>query len=193
MFAGYSHMWTMAPGELRGYLGHMASIMRFTTPDLAAAVGIEVRSPFTDPELVGLALEVPYEALVGEREGRRMGKWIIRRSVEALLPPELVWRVKTPIEYGSGSTFLAPLLSGRISDEEFASACTEFLERDGLRLRDKEQLYYYRVFREAFGPVRGVSSAGSADCPYCGAPVDPPGRNYCGVCGAWGFQSRDRS
>jgi len=188
MFAGYSHMWGMGPDKLPAHLRHMASIMRFTTPELAAAVGIEIRSPFTETELVNLALELPHGALIGEREGRRMGKWIIRRSVEALLPGELVWRVKTPIEYGSGSTFLAPLLAARITDGEFASARDELLARDGLRLRDKEQLYYYRLYREVFGPVPGISSASQADCPYCGTLIDPPSRNYCGVCGAWGFQ-----
>ena len=45
MYAGYSHMWTMPADQLHAYLGHMATIMRFTTPDLAAAVGIEIVSP----------------------------------------------------------------------------------------------------------------------------------------------------
>src|SRR5712692_126537 len=57
MYAGYSHMWTMAPEQLTAYLRHMATIMRFTTPDLAAAVGFETVSPFTERELVDLALQ----------------------------------------------------------------------------------------------------------------------------------------
>jgi len=99
MYAGYSHMWTMPADQLRAYLRHMATIMRFTTPDLAAAVGIETVSPFTEPALVDLALTLPYEAFIGQRDGRVMGKWIIRQAVAALLPGDLVWRVKTPIEY----------------------------------------------------------------------------------------------
>ncbi len=188
IYAGYSHMWTMSPEELLAYVRHMATIMRFTTPDLAAAVGIEIVSPFTEQRLVDLALELPHEAFIGERDGRVMGKWIIRQAVAAMLPENLVWRVKTPIEYGSGSTFLGPLLASRISDEEFAEAQADFARQDGVRLREKEQLYYYRLFREIFGPV-SAASAGEGDCPYCGTRIVPPQRNYCGVCGAWGFSS----
>jgi asparagine synthase (glutamine-hydrolysing) len=188
MYAGYSHMWTMPPDQLRAYLRHMATIMRFTTPALAAAVGIETASPFTEPRFVELALKLPYDAFIGQRDGRVMGKWIIRQAVAALLPDDLVWRVKTPIEYGSGSTFLGPLLASRISDEEFETAQADCAHQDGVRLREKEQWYYYRLFRDIFGPVSAVFAA-EGDCPYCGTVVDPPRRNYCGVCGAWGFQA----
>ncbi len=188
MYAGYSHMWTMPADQLRAYLRHMATIMRFTTPDLAAAVGIETVSPFTEPALVDLALALPHKAFIGQRDGRVMGKWIIRQAVTALLPDDLVWRVKTPIEYGSGSTFLGPLVASRISDEAFAAARADSERDDGVRLREKEQLHYYRMFREIFGPVSAVSAA-VGDCPYCGSLIDPPRRNYCGVCGAWGFEA----
>jgi asparagine synthase (glutamine-hydrolysing) len=190
LYAGYSHMWAMAPDQLHAYVRHMATIMAFTTPDLAAAVGIETFSPFTEPDLVDLALELPYEAFIGEREGRVMGKWIIRQAVSALLPGDLVWRVKTPIEYGSGSTFLGPLLQSRISDEEFFSECETIAATTGLRLREKEQLYYYRLYAEQFGPIV-VADRGADDCPYCGHAVRPANRNYCGVCGAWGFAQVD--
>ena len=189
MYAGYSHMWGMPPETLSPYLRHMASIMSFTTPALAAAVGLETVSPFTTRPLIDLALELPHAAFIGERDGRKMGKWIVRKAVEDLLPASLVWRVKTPIEYGSGSTFLGPLLAGRISDAELEGAQADYLQRDGVRLREKEQLHYYRSFREIFGPV-SAASAGPGDCPYCGTVIDPPDRNYCGVCGAWGFAAR---
>lgn len=186
MYAGYSHMWSMGD-KLPSYLRHMASIMHFTTPDLARAVGIETASPFTEHALVDFALDLPPDALVGSRDGRVMGKWVLRHAVKELLPPELVWRVKTPIEYGSGSTFLGPLLATRISDSEFADACREYAE-GGLRLREKEQLWYYQIFERIFGPV---SAAGRepGDCPFCGTGISPSNRNYCGVCGAWGFQN----
>jgi hypothetical protein len=81
--------------------------------------------------------------------------------------------VKTAIEYGSGSTFLGPLLNARISDAEFTDAPAEFLARDGVRLREKEQLYYYRSYREIFGPV-SAAAAGKGDCPYCGTVLTRP-------------------
>ena len=97
MYAGYSHMWSMPADKLEAYLRHMATIMQFTTPDLAAAVGVETVSPFTERALVDLAFQLPHAAFIGERDGRQMGKWIVRKAVERLLPGSLVWRVKTPI------------------------------------------------------------------------------------------------
>lgn len=189
MYAGYSHMWTMPPAQLVLYLKHMATIMNFTTPALARAVELEVVSPFTEPALVEFAQHLPHEALIGEFEGRLMGKWIVRQAVRDLLPPELVWRVKTPIEYGSGSTFLRPLLEGRISDAEFSENQNEY-DRRGLRLREKEQLYYYRIFERIFGAV-SMDGSGQDGCPFCGTAITPANRNYCGVCGAWGFQNKE--
>jgi len=186
MYAGYSHMWTMTPETLAAYLRHMATIMRFTTPDLAASVGIDTVSPFTDVELTDLALQLPHEAFIGTRDGRVMGKWIVREVVRNRLPAALVWRVKTPIEYGSGSTFTGPLLASRISDSEFAEAQAHY-GASGLRLREKEQLHYYRIFETLFGPVSTIG-APPGGCPYCGSAIVPANRNYCGTCGAWGFQ-----
>jgi asparagine synthase (glutamine-hydrolysing) len=189
LYAGYSHMWAMAPGELQTYVEHMATIMNFTTPALARGAGVDAVSPFLDPDLVAFALRLTHDERIGEHDGRRMGKWIIREAARPLLPDALVWRVKTPIEYGSGSTFLGPLLRSRIADAEFERARREAEAETGVRLRDKEQLYFYRIFTQACGPLeRG--DPGPDDCPYCGAPIRPANRNYCGVCGAWGFRPR---
>ena len=79
-------------------------------------------------------------------------------------------------------------MASRVSDEAFADAQADYARHDGVRLREKEQLHYYRMFREIFGPVSAVSAA-TGDCPYCGTVIDPPRRNYCGVCGAWGFDA----
>ncbi|TMI36898.1 hypothetical protein E6H25_01535, partial [Candidatus Bathyarchaeota archaeon] len=35
--------------------------------------------------------------LVVDQDGRKWGKWIVRKAFENLLPAEITWRVKTPI------------------------------------------------------------------------------------------------
>jgi asparagine synthase (glutamine-hydrolysing) len=189
MYAGYSHMWQMTDADLPAYLRHMSTIMNFTTPDLAKAAGVLPVSPFLDSAIVNFALELSRDDFIGTHEGRVMGKWVIRQAYRDALPDELVWRVKTPIEYGSGSTFLGPLLQQRISDDEFHRECEQIAADTGLRLREKEQLHYYRLYAEQFGPIH-VAGAGANDCPYCGTAIRPVNRNYCGACGAWGFQAK---
>ncbi len=182
-------MWQMTDENLPAYLRHMATIMNFTTPDLAKAAGVLPVSPFLDPSIVNYALELSRADLIGTHDGRVMGKWVIRQAFKDALPAELVWRVKTPIEYGSGSTFLGPLMQHRISDEEFQRESAHIAATTGLRLREKEQLYYYRLYADQCGPIH-VADIGADDCPYCGTAIRPVNRNYCGVCGAWGFQAK---
>jgi asparagine synthase (glutamine-hydrolysing) len=189
LYAGYSHMWTMSPTQLQHYVEHMATIMNFTTPALARAAGVEVVSPFLDRALVDFALTLSHDERVGEHDGRRMGKWIVREAARAYLPAPLVWRVKTPIEYGSGSTFLGPWIRSRISDVEFEQAARTVEVRTGIRLREKEQLYFYRIYTDVCGSLCR-DHCGPNDCPFCGSTIRPANRNYCGVCGAWGFQAQ---
>ncbi len=94
LYAGYSHMWTMSPTQLQHYVDHMATIMNFTTPLLAHAAGVEVVSPFLDPVLVDFAMTLSHDERIGEHDGRRTGKWIVREAARAYLPDPLVWRVR---------------------------------------------------------------------------------------------------
>jgi asparagine synthase (glutamine-hydrolysing) len=62
------------------------------------ANSIEGRVPFLDHELVELAMAIP----AAEKIKRGEGKHVLKRAVEGLLPPEVVWRPKqgfgTPVE-----------------------------------------------------------------------------------------------
>ena len=113
--------------------------------------------PFLDSGVKAFATtEIPFEFLVGKNETSGMeevfGKFILRKAFEDSLPPEIVWRTKTPIEFGSGTTYLPKIYSGKISSEEFDEKKKMFLERDRVRLRDPEQLHYYEIYRKSLGP-----------------------------------------
>src|SRR5262249_2039691 len=52
------------------------------------AIPIELRAPFLDHNVVEFASQLPLDFLI--RDGWH--KWILRKSMETLLPPEIVWR-----------------------------------------------------------------------------------------------------
>ena len=99
------------------------------------------------------------------------------------MPREILWRVKIPIEYGSGTTILPNLFNSKIPDKEFEKKRRKYLAEDGVTIRDKEQLFYYEVYRTVIGVPRPAGKGGKV-CPCCHSNV-PENATYCRTCGAY--------
>jgi asparagine synthase (glutamine-hydrolysing) len=133
LFAGYSFMCNMAPDRLRSYIRHLNDIMHFTSQVIGASIGIGVDSPYLAPAIREFALSLAPEDLVCEYHGQSFGKRILREAFSGLLPPRIAWRLKTPIEVGSGSTALKELAEQSVTDSEFEreqkqAACEGFCD-----------------------------------------------------------------
>jgi asparagine synthase (glutamine-hydrolysing) len=183
LFAGYSFLFEKGLDQLGERLQHMWMTMRFSSAPLARSLGLEVKLPFLDDKLKEFAMQISPELKVREEKGRLYGKWILRKAFEGILPDNLVWRNKMPIEQGSGTTKLSKHFSSQISDSEFASKKKESLESDGVNIRDKEHLFYYEFFKTEFGIPRGTGE-GSKRCNGCGAWLMDITK-YCRTCGAY--------
>lgn len=61
------------------------------TDKMSMAVGVEVRVPLLDLELVSLAARLPVEY----KQHGREGKWIFKKAMEKYLPHEVIYRPKT--------------------------------------------------------------------------------------------------
>jgi asparagine synthase (glutamine-hydrolysing) len=184
LFAGYSFMFNMAPERLPAYIGHLNGIMHFTSQVIGRHLGIGVDCPYETLAVRDFALSLEYGDLVGESQGQRFGKKILREAFASVLPEQITWRVKTPIEYGSGSTGLKQLSEQIVSDSEFAGEQERAAAQDSVKLRDKEQCFYYRMFRKQLPPpierARDVKN-----CPECHGPISRVDMSYCRVCGAY--------
>ncbi len=189
MLAGYSYMTSMAPEALLAYIRHLSEVMRFSSQPLGAALGLQVHIPYAHPRVCEFALGLGVSDLVGERRGVRHGKWILRQAFSGWLPEEVVWRVKTPIEYGSRSTALGARATAAVGAEEFERERHRIALDEGVRLRDREQCFYYRIYRRIFPPPRQQEGDG-ARCPDCRAPIRRPGSRYCPTCGAFPIETR---
>jgi asparagine synthase (glutamine-hydrolysing) len=77
---------------------------------LGRALGIEVKSPYLAPQIAEYAKGIPLEYKVKSEGERVWGKWILRKAFEDYLPKEIIWREKVPIDSGTGSIKLLPLL-----------------------------------------------------------------------------------
>jgi len=181
LFAGYSFLFNLDPAGLKASLKHLWDVMSFSAMPMAESLGMVARIPFLDTEVKELAGGVDPSLLVVEENGRKWGKWIVRKAFEDLLPRQITWRVKTPIEHGCGTTILPHVFEEKMSDEEFHGKQQEIKEGDAVTIRDKEQLAYYEVFQRVMGP-RLVTSG--RVCPQCQFEVRKDA-TFCRTCGAY--------
>ena len=72
-----------------------------------------------DKEIIDFALQIPVDLKIRRYNGKVCGKWILRKAFEDILPKELIWQDKRPLEYGSGMHRLREIISSEISDDEF--------------------------------------------------------------------------
>ncbi len=164
LFAGYSYLSAM-PGEslqeelvrLTGKL-HNTALQRVDR--CASAYGIIPRLVFTQPGVKDFAQSVPPEYKIFRGEA----KWILRKALEGLLPPEITWRPKAKFWEGGGvNEQLSEIADNNISDSDFISERTL---PNGWILSGKEELLYYRIFRELFGDQISLSWMGRTDITH---------------------------
>ena len=107
----------------------LALEQRFFLPDhnltytdkMSMAVGVEVRVPFLDLELVDFAARIP----VRFKQRGAVGKWVFKRAMEQYLPREVIYRPK--------AGFTAPLR--RWMQNELRPIVGDYLSADSLRRR----------------------------------------------------------
>ena len=183
LFAGYSFLFGLEKEKLDSELVKLWSVMTFSSVPLTRALGMEARLPYLDPDFKDFAMKLDSRYKVRTENGQIYGKWILRKAYEKLLPREVTWRVKTPIEFGSGTTALSALFTRKISDAEFDDKKGKYLAEDEVTVRNKEQLFYYEVYRSVIGVPHPTSMEGKV-CPQCNSNVADEA-TYCRTCGAY--------
>lgn len=152
LFAGYDYLKQLSTEEIPGELVDITKRLHNTALQrvdrCSAGHGLVARTGLLDRDVLDYALRIPADLKLHEN-GRTTEKWILRVAMDGLLPEEILWRPKSKFWEGSGvGECLHSHAEGVISDEEF----TRERMLDGAKqLASKEELFYYRIFREHFG------------------------------------------
>ncbi len=187
LFAGYSFSFNLPPRELRAKLRDLWRVMRFSSGPMAGSLGISASLPYLDPRVARFAEGLGHEELVGSKDGVKYGKLILRVAFEEVIGEENAWRVKTPIEFGSGTTFLPKYYEAKVSDESFSLQRSK-ASKEGVKIRDKEHMHYYQIYRDIFPPP-SAEAEGACRCPECGGDAEPRA-TFCVTCGAYPIKPR---
>jgi asparagine synthase (glutamine-hydrolysing) len=166
LFAGYEYLKQLASEDLADELMDITDRLHNTALQrvdrCASAHGTVALVGFLDPDVVDYALRIPVELKLHRtrRNGRRhsVEKWILRRVMDGTLPEQVLDRTKTKFWEGAGvGDLLAQHADEHITDGAFAREC---VLPNGWTLISKEELLYYRIFREHFGTLSNLGWMG---------------------------------
>jgi asparagine synthase (glutamine-hydrolysing) len=158
LFAGYAYLKALDPSLLAGELIDITARLHNTAfqrvDRSASAHGTIPHVAFADPDVVDYALQIPAEYKL------RLGteKWILRRAMDGALPKRVLDRTKAKFWEGAGvAELLAERADKTITAEDFRKQRTL---PNGLSLRTKEELLYYRIFEDVLGDFEDLAWMG---------------------------------
>jgi asparagine synthase (glutamine-hydrolysing) len=158
LFAGYKHLKRIPVGLLSPLLIEITKGLHNTALQrvdrCSSAHGLIVHNSYLDSDVLDYALRIPARFKIVDG----VEKWILRQAASGKLPDVLRKRPKTKFWVGAGvGELLADYADEHISMDDFER---EKNLPNGWALNSKEELMYYRIFREHFGECKDLSWMG---------------------------------
>jgi len=182
---GYPWQFHLSETEFAQALSDIWGEMTFSSIPMANSVGVSIKPPYLDPLFMDYAKKLPVMLKVNFENGIQYGKWLLRKAYDGLIPEEVVWRSKAPLEQGTGTWVLPYYFNKEISTEAFEEKKKLYLDKDDLTLTSKEQLVYYEIFRKRFGkPSNVYNGPAGKQCPNCKGYTKTK-IGFCRICGTY--------
>lgn len=149
LFAGYEHFKNLNETQLKIELINSINSLHNTALQRvdrsSSAFGTTAHVCFLHPELVDYVLQIPLQYKIHNG----IEKWILRETVKDFLPEKIITRKKSKFWEGAGvEELISDYAKKIISDYDFNK---EKILENGWELNNKEELFYYKIFKEYFG------------------------------------------
>jgi asparagine synthase (glutamine-hydrolysing) len=183
LFAGYNFFKRLSGAELEQDLERIWNVMHFPSKSISEVIGISLHTPFLDSSVSEYAKTLSSDLKIHEENGKKHGKWILRKAFENDLPESIVWRDKFAMQDGAGTSGLTSFLENLISDSKFIDKSKYYVIQENVKLESKESLYYYELYRKYFDIP---SNLGASDirCPNCNYALRQKS-HFCRMCGSY--------
>ncbi|MCL2134055.1 MAG: asparagine synthase C-terminal domain-containing protein [Candidatus Bathyarchaeota archaeon] len=186
-FFGYPWQFHLSEEDLYKKQLDMWTEMSFSSKPLSKSLGIEVKQPYLDPMFMEWAKKLPIKIKINMHNNEKYSKWILRKAYENIIPKEVIWRPKTPLETGTGTSSLNTIFQEQYTNTEFEEKKKDIFEKDNVQIRDKEHLIYYETFRKIFGKPSEIFPKTNNDtktCPQCKGHIKIK-TQFCKICGSY--------
>ncbi len=169
MFSGQRYVELRDPGprpELADIADRLSGTSLQRVDRCSSAYGMVAHVAFLNSESVEYAMRIPPE--LKYRDG--VEKWILREAMRGVLPEPLRTRTKARFWEGAGvGDLIAHHADRQITDREFTRERTL---PNGWTLNTREELMYYRIFKDHFGELQELSWMGrTEDAPRVQLPL----------------------
>ncbi len=183
LFAGYNFFLKMDETEIEKNLKRIWKIMHFPTQKIGKDLGITVESPFLSKEMINFAKSLPVNYKIRNEMGQKFGKWILRKTFEKRIPKSVIWRKKSPMQNGAGTSGLENIFNVILPDKIFEKQTKKIKDTENVVLRSKESLHYYLTYRKYYDIPSKLHTAKHM-CPYCKHMISEYSK-FCRMCGAF--------
>jgi len=183
LFAGYNFFKRLSGLELEQDLKRIWGVMHFPSRAISQSVGISLHTPFLDDAVSGYAKKISPDLKIHDEGDKKYGKWILRKAFENDLPESIIWREKSAMQDGSGTSGLTSFLDGMMPDSYYEEQSKHYLEKEQVRILSKESLYYYEIYRKYFDMPYTLGRS-EAKCPNCNYGIST-GSHFCRMCGSY--------
>ncbi len=116
---GYPWQFHLSEAQFAQKQKEMWEEMGFSSIPMAESLGMTIKAPYMDPEFMDWAKKLPIKLKINMREGVKYGKWVLRKAYEDVIPKDVIWRPKAPLEAGTGTEVLRTFFDDGIADAEF--------------------------------------------------------------------------
>ena len=83
------------------------------------------------------AMKLPIKFKINMYNGVKYSKWILRKAYEDVIPKDIIWRPKAPLEQGTGTETLRTYFNDMITDKEFAEKKKAIKAADDVKSKTK--------------------------------------------------------
>ena len=183
LFAGYNFFLKMNENEVNEKLKRIWKIMHFPTQRIGKSLGITIESPFLSNEMINFAKSLPISDKIKDETGQKFGKWILRKVFEKKIPNSVVWRKKSAMQDGAGTSGLEKIFDVIIPDRFFEEQTKKIKGSENVIISSKESLHYYLTYRKYYDVPSSLHTS-NYKCPYCKYVIEQDSK-FCRMCGAF--------
>lgn len=188
LFGGYNFLqnYVKKPEILKSKMDSLLSSMEFASYELSKKYTFNIFTPFLDKKIINFATRLSLNEKISFHNNKIYGKYFLRTCFSNMLGEKIAWREKEALEKGSGIKKIVSYLNLHLKDEEFINGI-EKAKTEGVLIRNKEHLFYYKLYRNFFDPP-GKDTLNQnlclRKCHSCNSIFVGNG-SFCKICGAY--------